>query len=96
MGVVVAYHKTTKNFSFSLQIMHGGELFFSCVLVLFFGGGFGVDGGASLLLVFFSWVAFLLGGKYPTQSLDLVCVEHPIDDGTPISTQERVALVCNI
>jgi hypothetical protein len=26
VGVVVAYHKTTKNFSFSLQIMHAGEL----------------------------------------------------------------------
>lgn len=26
VGVVVAYHKTTKNYSFSLQIMHSGEL----------------------------------------------------------------------
>ena len=26
VGVVVAYHKTTKPFSFSLQIMHAGEL----------------------------------------------------------------------
>ena len=26
VGVVVAYHKTTKNFSFSLQIMNSGEL----------------------------------------------------------------------